>query len=294
MIRFHARLCPFAMVCDGDGAQNWAQSTGQTYYAFCTGSVAPKYPSPLSIYFRRILPGKVMIHTAEWAFTAIRHLAAKAFNAEVCVEGGKVSDAFCSGPPIEKTTSRRIHLTFDDGPHLVNTPRLLDNLKEYGVLATFFVKGRNLETPEAQKLLERIASEGHQVGNHTYSHLHLTELGAEQIREEILKTEELIRGADRGIKIFRPPFGDHNALVDQIVEELGYTLVLWNVDTFDWHPKYQGCWVTHAMRRIKTHKESVVLAHDTNATTVGQVGSLVANIRKRTDSRLISYSEALF
>jgi peptidoglycan-N-acetylglucosamine deacetylase len=174
-----------------------------------------------------------------------------------------------SDSPIGQTLSyvraikHRIHLTFDDGPHLVNTPRLLDELKQCGVLATFFVKGTNLETPEAQRLVGRIASEGHQIGNHTYSHPHLTGLGEERIRECILKTEKLIGDADRGIKVFRPPFGDHNSLVDQIVQELGYRLVLWNVDTFDWHPKYRGHWVKPALARILNHEENIVLAHDT-------------------------------
>jgi peptidoglycan-N-acetylglucosamine deacetylase len=120
------------------------------------------------------------------------------------VQRNKVQDAFGISPQIEETKSRRIYLTFDDGPHLVNTPRLLDKLKDYGVLSTFFVKGRSLEAPEAQRLLERIASEGHQIGNHTYSHHRLTGLAAEQIHQEISKTQKLIGAADRGIKIFRP------------------------------------------------------------------------------------------
>jgi len=228
-----------------------------------------------------------MTASSVWTFRAIRDLAARAFHDEVHLLSAL--DVYAFDPRLE---SRQIHLTFDDGPHLVNTPTLLDTLKEQGVLATFFVQGRNLETPEAQKLLDRIASEGHQIGNHTYSHLHLTELAAQQIREEISKTEKLIGAADRGIKIFRPPFGDHNSLVDQIAQDLGYSLVLWNVDTFDWHPKFQSCWVDHAIARVATHKYSLVLAHDTLVTTVDQVASFVTNIRELSGSRLIQYSEA--
>jgi peptidoglycan-N-acetylglucosamine deacetylase len=232
-----------------------------------------------------------MIHTSIWALTTIRDLAAKVFNDETCVTADKVSD-YHFGPRIDGTTSRRIHLTFDDGPHLVNTPRLLNELQRFGVLATFFVNGKNLETPEGQKLLERIASEGHQIGNHTYSHPHLTDLEAGQIRKEILNTERLIGDADRGIKIFRPPYGDHNALVDQIVQELGYTLVLWNVDTFDWHPEYQSDWVKHSVAKILTHKDSLVLSHDPITTTVDQLGSFIATIQELSGSALIQYSEA--
>lgn len=233
-----------------------------------------------------------MNYPSIWPLMAIREFAVKVLNHEVHVGEDSASDGCLFGPRMEETTSRRVHLTFDDGPHLANTPRLLDALEKFDVLATFFVTGMNLETPQAQRLLHRIASEGHQIGNHTYSHPYLTRLGEAQIREEILKTEKLIGDSDRGIKVFRPPFGDHNSLVDQIVRELGYQLVLWNVDTFDWHSEYQGHWVKHAMARIVTHKDSLLLAHDTMTTTVDQVGSLIENIRELSDSALIQSSEA--
>ena len=201
-------------------------------------------------------------------------------------------DGHLLGPRNGGTTQRRIHLTFDDGPHPVNTPKLLDELKQAGILATFFVLGKNLETAHGQQLLKRAADEGHQIGNHTYSHPHLTELTGGQIREEILKTENLIGGANKDIKIFRPPYGAHNFLVDQVAQELGYRLVYWTVDTLDWHPKHGGCWVEHAMEQIVTQADSVVLAHDTMATTVAKVGRLIVNIRSLSHSRFIQFAEA--
>jgi peptidoglycan-N-acetylglucosamine deacetylase len=187
---------------------------------------------------------------------------------------------------------RRIHLTFDDGPHPVNTPKMLDELRRAGVSATFFVLGTHLESPQAQALLQRIVDEGHQVGNHTYSHCHLTDLRKETVRKEILRTEELIGDANRGIKLLRPPHGDSNYIVEQVARELGYTLVFWNVDTCDWQPKYQDLWVDHAMEQIVTEQNSIVLAHDRIATTVSNVGALIANIRKLPDSRIVPPSEA--
>ena len=219
-----------------------------------------------------------MLTPTSWVTTAFREFAAR------------VRDL--SWGEGNSTGEHRIHLTFDDGPHPNNTPRLLDELNHAGILATFFVVGKQLETPQAQRLLERIASEGHQVGNHTYSHPYLTRLEEKQIREEILKTERLIGGADRGIKVFRPPFGDRNLLVDQIVSELGYRLVLWNVDALDWHPDYEHRWVQHAMRQIVTREDSLVLTHDRLTSTVDQVGSFIRDIRELSDSKFIGYSEA--
>jgi hypothetical protein len=79
--------------------------------------------------------------------------------------------------------------------------------------------------------------------------------------------------------------------VEEVAQELGYSLVLWNVDTMDWRPEYEGRWVEHAMGQIVAQKENIVLAHDTIITTVANVGSLIANIQKLSDSRFIQYSE---
>jgi peptidoglycan-N-acetylglucosamine deacetylase len=201
--------------------------------------------------------------------------------------GARVIKGSRSGRP--KIARRTIHLTFDDGPHPINTPKLLDELRRAGILATFFVVGKNLETPQGQELMRRAAAEGHQIGNHTYSHPHLTELSEAQIREEISRTEMLIGDASKGVKLFRPPYGEHNSLVDQVAHELGYSLVLWNVDTMDWHPKYEGRWVQQAMEKIVGQEESLVLAHDRITATAVNVGRLIANVRKLSGNTFISY-----
>ena len=193
---------------------------------------------------------------------------------------------------IGRMTEWRIHLTFDDGPHPTNTPKVLEELKHAGIQATFFVKGNLLKTSLGQELIQRAAAEGHQIGNHTYSHPRLTELTEDQIRQEVLRTEELIGDVDQGIKILRPPFGAYNPMVDQVAQELGYRLVLWNVDSCDWHPKYVHRWVEHAMKQIMNQKQSVVLAHDSQTTTVTRVGSLIAQIQDLPGSSFIRYREA--
>jgi peptidoglycan/xylan/chitin deacetylase (PgdA/CDA1 family) len=196
------------------------------------------------------------------------------------------------GPPVREATERQIHLTFDDGPHAVNTPKLLDELKRAGVSATFFVVGKNLEKPYNKKLLRRAVAEGHQIGNHSYWHPRMTELRDSQIREEILRTEELIGDADNGIKIFRPPYGHHNPLVDRVAQELGYQLVTWTVDSMDWDPQHRHRWVDQAMSQIVTQDFNVVLAHDIHATTVASVRRLIENIRKLPGTSLVSSSAA--
>ena len=101
---------------------------------------------------------------------------------------------------------KKIAITFDDGPHPSYTAQLLDGLKERGIHATFFVTGEHAEkNPE---LIKRMQEEGHLIGNHTYSHIQLTEANREQFREELVKTNEILQEITGTEVIFvRPPYG---------------------------------------------------------------------------------------
>ena len=129
--------------------------------------------------------------------------------------------------------SKRIALTFDDGPHYKYTGEILDILKEYGAKATFFVVGELAERyPE---LVLRELAEGHEVGNHTWSHPKMAKLTSDQLRNEILRTERLLNEiADYRPKFFRPPEGSFKKSSEELAEANDYTLILWTVDTRDW------------------------------------------------------------
>jgi peptidoglycan-N-acetylglucosamine deacetylase len=175
---------------------------------------------------------------------------------------------------------RQVALTFDDGPDLATTPELLERLAELRVKVTFFVLGSKIAKPEGRALVEKIAAEGHQIGNHGFSHVDFTKLTPAALEHEIKRTEELIGTLDRGIKLLRPPFGFHNAIVDNVISKLGYRLVLWNVSSLDWTGEYQnGSWVSHTMKQIALTQNCVVLAHDVFPSTVAHVPQLVTAIR---------------
>ncbi len=126
-----------------------------------------------------------------------------------------------------------------------------------------------------------MASEGHQIGNHSYNHYNLTQLTAAQIEQEIKQTELLIGSLDNGIKLFRPPFDFHNDVVDRVARELGYKSVLWNVSSLDWRTYYQNRrWVSHVLRQIAAKRDCTVLAHDVLPSTVKHVPELVVATRK--------------
>lgn len=127
----------------------------------------------------------------------------------------------------------RIALTFDDGPHPVYTPALLDGLKERGVTATFFVVGKNIEGNE--DIIRRMDEEGHLIGNHTWDHVKITGLPAAEACDQLARTSEKIREiTGKNTEYVRPPFGEWDKKLD-----CGFAMfpVLWSVDPLDWTTK---------------------------------------------------------
>ncbi len=122
-----------------------------------------------------------------------------------------------------------IALTFDDSPNGRTTERLLDALRERGVHATFFIIGEQIEGQEA--LLRRMAAEGHQIGNHTFTHCRLDTTGAAGARE-LARTEtalqEVLGGGGYWV---RPPWGFASA---ETLREAETPLIHWSIDTEDW------------------------------------------------------------
>ncbi len=142
--------------------------------------------------------------------------------------GKKDNVYFCAG-----TDKKIAALTFDDGPHPVLTDEILDILAEYNVKATFFVIGKNAESYKKQ--LIRAYSEGHEIGNHTYSHLTASEKNRTSLTEELRKTDNVIfKLTGHHPTLFRPPTGYCNSVAVQSAAEMGYKIILWTVDTRDW------------------------------------------------------------
>ncbi len=154
---------------------------------------------------------------------------------------------------------KKIALTFDDGPHKKYTGQILDVLSEYQIKATFFVIGCNCEkNPE---LIRREISEGHEIGNHTYSHPHLTGIKQSKLKSEIEETERIIAEiCDYKPRLFRPPEGVYSSAVSGTVEELDYIPILWTVDTLDWKMPSSEKIVSEVLGSVKSG--SIILCHD--------------------------------
>ena len=205
-----------------------------------------------------------------------------------------------AGPKISFTEfhvgdSKAIALTFDDGPHPKNTPRLLEMLKERGIKATFFLIGKSAATyPDVAK---RIVEEGHEVGNHTWTHPQLTHLSDAKVIDELQKTEDAIKGAT-GVTptFFRPPYGSLKLSQKKwIYDRFHYKAIIWDVDTLDW--KVRNATKVHDTILKETHSGSIILCHDIHETTIDAMPATLDELKAKgfefkTISEMIALDEA--
>lgn len=157
---------------------------------------------------------------------------------------------------LKKDVPKKVALTFDDGPHPVYTPKLLEGLKNRGVIATFFVTGENaLLYPE---LIEQMKEEGHIVGNHTYHHVQLSAVGEEIFIQELEETNRVLEGIlEEEIIYVRPPFGEWTKSIEQ---EINMLPVLWDVDPLDWCSGNVDQIVNKIIKNVE--ENDIILLHD--------------------------------
>jgi len=159
-----------------------------------------------------------------------------------------------------------IAMTFDDGPSAANTPRLLDMLKQRKIHATFFFVGQCVQ--ENPEIVKRIVAEGHDIGNHSWSHPDLAKMSDAAVREEIQKTQDaIVQACGVTPKLMRPPYGAFTARQRAWANGTwGYKIILWDVDPEDW--KYRNS--EHVKSEIlkQTVAGSIILSHDIHKTTV--------------------------
>lgn len=153
-----------------------------------------------------------------------------------------------------KTQEKVLYLTFDDGPTPEITPKVLDILAQYNAKATFFCIGKNVAThPE---IYQRLQNEGHSIGNHTFDHLKGWLHPTSAYVENTQKAAGLIES-----KLFRPPYGRIRPAQAKALKALGYTLVMWDVLSYDWDPTLSKEEVLHNCIG-SAKKGSILVFHD--------------------------------
>ena len=218
---------------------------------------------------------------------------------------GKISCNYVTPPAyptlfrLSPSASDRVTITFDDGPDPSWTPAILDILKERKIKAVFFVVGQEAELyPD---LVRRIVAEGHEIGNHSFTHPNLAETPTSLIRLELNATQRLIESLT-GVSttLFRPPYNadSHPSKLEELIpigvaQALGYMTILEKIDPRDW----QDVDKEELLRRVKKErpKGSIILLHDgggDRTATLEALPAILDYLQERGD-QVVSLSELL-
>ncbi|MGB0132523.1 polysaccharide deacetylase family protein, partial [Dokdonella sp.] len=161
---------------------------------------------------------------------------------------------------------RSLHLTFDDGPNLEHTPRLLDLLASHDAKATFFLLGEQIE--KHPDIVERLVAEGHQLGNHSYDHPRFTRIPRAEQLDQIERTERLLSKYDgKPRHRFRPPSGRFPlSLLAHFAVHPG-SMAYWSYDSLDYQQK-PASELIEVMRNHPPRPGDIILMHDDSEATI--------------------------
>lgn len=170
---------------------------------------------------------------------------------------------------------KEIALTFDDGPHSVYTPMLLDGLRERGVHVTFFLLGENIDGKEA--IVRQMKEDGHLIGNHGYTHVQMSKESAGAACGQIEMTNQKIE-AITGVRpqYLRPPFGSWNEELECATD---MSVVLWSIDPLDWKSQNTAKVVRHIVKNAEPGR--IILLHDVFPTSVKAALEVVDTLTKQ-------------
>ena len=190
-----------------------------------------------------------------------------------------------------KTTEKNeIALTFDDGPNPEYTPQVLYLLGQHKAKATFFCIGQHIE--KHPELFKRIITEGHSVGNHTYSHSKsFGFFSTKKVTDELNRTIALVKNrTGKQMNLYRPAFGVTNPMIEKAVNQLNIISIGWSVRSLDTTERSE----TIILDRItsKISKGDVVLLHDTSQKTINVLERLLLFLEEK-DLKSVAVDELL-
>jgi peptidoglycan/xylan/chitin deacetylase (PgdA/CDA1 family) len=194
--------------------------------------------------------------------------------------------------PDSNTFDNRIALTFDDGPSIVHTPKVLAVLRKHRVPATFFVVGGRIRSRRARKLLrEIVAAPAFLVANHSHSHPDMTKVRRARAAREIDRTNAALARAGARPSYFRFPYGQANCARAKMVRARGLTIVGWHIDSADWcfasgqgpcrrrREQHRTGFVERVRAQAHARGGGIVLLHDIHAQTAKQLELLIQTLR---------------
>ncbi len=181
---------------------------------------------------------------------------------------------FWSGP----FKFKKIALTFDDGPNPKNTTFLLKALEEKNVPATFFLTGENAERYPA--LVKEIQKQGHEIGNHSYSHSNMSKSDPLKVIKEIRKTQRILeRITGKAPVLFRPPYGTMMLEDMVVIPRFGLKVILWTVDSKDWSNIKESEIAENVLQ--KTCGGSIIVCHEQCRESIKSLPGVIDALRER-------------
>lgn len=230
--------------------ENFTASFGQPGHTYDRAWVNPDaVPGAQRTPSRELEQAPVYVGTAEGlAAQRVQQLAAQ-------LNGGVHGGLFFHGNPRRPDAA----LSFDDAPHPIYAPLLLETLQRAGVKATFFCIGRNARA--YPYYVRDILAHGHEIGNHTFHHVRLTDLPAETVRDELVQCNQVLSGiTGKPVKYFRPPGGRYSPETLSIAQSLGLTTAFWTDDPADFDNPGQTILENRLAKNLRPG--GIVLLHD--------------------------------
>lgn len=173
-------------------------------------------------------------------------------------------------------SEKKCAITFDCAWGASDIPDILDTLDKYKAKATFFLVGLWAEKyPDMVKLMDE---RGHEIANHGYSHAHMAQIPEAKIEEEIIRCTELLQKlSGNNVTLFRPPYGEYNALTVKVAKSLKYHTIQWDVDSLDWKKTMSADEIyKRVIRQVNTG--SIILFHNDTQHTQKILPSIIENI----------------
>ncbi|MDP4083271.1 MAG: DUF4309 domain-containing protein [Bacillota bacterium] len=144
------------------------------------------------------------------------------------------NDVFVNGP-----NKKMVALTFDDGPDLINTPKIVEALKQANVRGTFFFIGEKVQ--KYPDVVKAAYENGYIIGSHSFFHHRLTLETATEIQRDLTETSESIRHViGKAPALFRPPYGETDSKLVNVAEAQNDKVIIWSLDTLDWSQREQS------------------------------------------------------
>lgn len=170
-------------------------------------------------------------------------------------------------------------LTFDDGPHPIHTPKILDALKAHNAKATFFVVGKQVR--KHPEILKRIQREGHAIGNHTQNHTRLSFCSYKQMMREVNDCQQSIAAVtNQQTDLLRPPHGRlMGEQVPLLQQQHPWKIIKWDICTYDWELTTTQALLDNTIPHLKPG--SIILLHDIQANTAQSIDALIQAIQAK-------------